>query len=166
VQLGGNLGAASAIASALQDLPLAFGERIKVGVPCFGGESGINHSQTAVDAADSVGQLRCGAVFQEIPACACVERAAQVAGARESGKDDCSYCGMIGSEVRRQLEPGHEGHFDVRNENVGGETNYCVEGIATVGSAGHDGDVGFEFKQCGKRAEDHGLVFGEDDTNG
>ena len=41
-----------------------------------------------------------------------------------------------------------------------------VEGFATVGGLGDDGDVGFEFEQGGEGAEDHGLVFGEDDADG
>ena len=41
-----------------------------------------------------------------------------------------------------------------------------VERVATVGGAGYDGDVGFEFEQGGEGAEHHGLIFGEDDANG
>ena len=58
------------------------------------------------------------------------------------------------------------GHLDVGDEDVGSETGDCVERLATVGGAGDDGDVGFEFEECGEGAEDHGLVFGEDDANG
>ncbi len=73
VEFGGDLGAAAAIACALEDLAFAIGEGVEFGVPGFGGERGIDDAQAAVDAADCVGELRCGAVFEEIAACACVE---------------------------------------------------------------------------------------------
>src|SRR5271154_453095 len=55
VELAGDLGAASAIAGALQNLPLAVGERVKLGVPGFGRERGIDDAQTAVDTANGIG---------------------------------------------------------------------------------------------------------------
>ena len=74
--------------------------------------------------------------------------------------------GMAGAKVGREFESGHDGHLDVGDENVGGEAGNCVERLAAVGGAGHDGDVGLEFEQGGESAEHHGLVFGEDDANG
>ncbi len=40
------------------------------------------------------------------------------------------------------------------------------EGLLPVGGAGDDGDVGLEREESGESAEDHALVFGEDDFDG
>ena len=166
VEFGGDFGAAAAVAGALQDLALAFGQRIKLGAPGFGGECGIDDAQTAMDAAYGVGELCGGTIFQQIAARACVKCAAQIAGAGEGGEDDGAHGGMTGAQAGGKLKPGHDGHLDVGDENVGGEAANGVERIATVGGAGDDRDVGLEFEQSGERAEHHGLVFGEDDADG
>ena len=58
MQFGGDLGAAAAVAGALQDLAFAVGEWVELGAPGFGGEGGIDDAQTAVDVADGIGELR------------------------------------------------------------------------------------------------------------
>src|SRR5690349_2296665 len=73
---------------------------------------------------------------------------------------------MAGAQVRCQLEPSHDGHLDIGDENVWRQAGNGVERVATVSGAGYDRDVRLEFKQCGEGAEHHGLVFGEDDANG
>ena len=92
MEFGGDFGAAAAVAGALQDLAFAFGERVELGVPGFGGEGGVDDAETAVDAADGVGEFGGGAVFEEIAACAGVECAAEIAGAGEGGEDDGAGC--------------------------------------------------------------------------
>ena len=50
-----------------------------------------------MDAADGVGELRGGAVFEEIAAGAGVECAAEIAGAGEGGEDDGAHGGVSGA---------------------------------------------------------------------
>ncbi len=96
MEFGGDFGAATAVAGALQDLALAVGEGVEFGVPGFGGEGGVDDAQAAVDAADGFGEFCGGAVFEEIAAGAGVEGAAKVAGAGEGGEDDGADVGMVG----------------------------------------------------------------------
>ena len=109
MEFGGDLGAAAAVAGALQDLALAVGEGVELGVPGFGGEGGVDDAQAAVDAANGVGELCCRAVFEEIAAGACVECAAEIAGAREGGEDDGADGGVAGAEAGGEFEAGHAG---------------------------------------------------------
>jgi hypothetical protein len=166
VEFGGDFGAAAAVTSALQDLALAVGEGVEFGVPGFGGEGGIDDTHAAVDAADCVGEFFCGAVFEEIAACACVECAAKIARASEGGEDDGAGGWVVGEEVCGEFEAGHVGHLDVGDEDVGFEAADGLAGLAAVGGGGDDGDVGLEFEEGGECAEDHGLVFSEDDADG
>src|SRR6266576_3904183 len=166
VKLGGDLGAAAAVAGTLQNLTFAFRERIEFGVPGFGRERGIDHTKTAMNPAYGVGQLGCGTILQEIAACACIECAAKIAGSSESRENDRAHGGMAGAQVRCQLESSHHGHLDIGDENVRRQAGNGVERIATVGGAGHDGDVWLEFEQRGEGAQHHGLVLGQDDANG
>src|SRR5271170_4385758 len=55
VEFGGDLGAAAAVASALEDLALAVGEGVEFGVPGFRGEGWVDDTHAAVDSADGVG---------------------------------------------------------------------------------------------------------------
>ncbi len=73
---------------------------------------------------------------------------------------------MGGTERGGEFEAGHVRHLDVGDEDVGSEAGDGGEGIAAVGGLGDDGDVGLEFEQGGESAEDHGLIFGEDDADG
>jgi len=99
VEFGGDFCAAAAVAGALQDLAFAVGEGIKFGVPSFGGKSGVYDTHAAMDTADCVGELFCGAVFEEVAAGASVEGAAQIAWAGEGGEDDGAGGGVVGEEV-------------------------------------------------------------------
>ncbi len=74
--------------------------------------------------------------------------------------------GWLADEVGGEFEAGHVGHLDVGDEDVGFEAANGVEGLAAVGGGGDDGDVGLEFEEGGECAEDHSLIFGEDDAYG
>jgi len=166
VKFGGYVGSGAAIAGALEDLAFAVGERIRLGVPGLGCESGIDNTKTAMDTAHGFGELFCGTVFEEIAASASVHGSAEIAGAGEGGKNDGADVGVVGVEDGGEFEAGHLGHLDVGHEDVGGEAADGVECFAAVGAGGDDDDVGFEVEESGESAEDHGLVFGEGDADG
>ncbi len=63
------------------------------------------------------------------------------------------------------FEAGHAGHFDIGDEDIGGVLLDGAQGVAAVGGAGDDLDVGLELEQGGEGAEDHGLIFGEHDAD-
>ena len=50
-------------------------------------------------------------------------------------------------------------------EHVGARLLHDAKGFVAGTGAGDDFDVVFHFEQCGQRAEDHGLVFGNDDAD-
>ena len=154
-----------AFAGFAEDLALAVGERVGAAVPGFGGEVGIDDAESAMDAADGVGELGGGPVFEEITFGSCVEGAAEVSRAREGSEDDDARLRVAVADFGGEREAGHSGHFDVGNEDVGLEFGDGFESLASVGSAGADGDVGLGFKQRGERAQHHGLIFGDDDLN-
>ena len=106
-----------------------------------------------------------GALFEEVAAGAGVERAAEIAGAGEGGEDDDAGFELGLFEGGGEFEAGHFGHFDVGDEDVGGEASDELEGFAAVGGLGDDGDVGFELEERGEGAAEHGLVFGEEDAD-
>jgi len=141
VEFGGYLGAAAAVAGALEDLPLAVGEGIEFGVPGFGGQGGIDDAHAAMDATDGVRELFCGAVFEEIAAGSSVHGSAEIAGTGEGREDDGADGGVVSLKGCGEFEAGHLGHFNVGHENVGGETADGVECVAAVGTGGDDGDV-------------------------
>src|ERR1700744_2724006 len=118
MEFGSDFGAAAAVTCPLQDLTFAFGERVGLGVPGFGGQCGINDTKTAMDAADSIGKFGCGTIFKEIAACASVECAAKIAGAGKSSEDNCSGIGVVCAETSGELEPGHLRHFDIGDKGV------------------------------------------------
>ncbi len=152
MEFGGDVGAAAAVASALQDLAFAVGEGVEFGVPGFGGEGGVDDTHAAMDTADCVGELFSGAVFEEVAAGACVEGASEVAGAGEGGEDDGARGWVVSEEVCGELEAGHVGHLDVGDKDVGFEAADGFARLATVGGGSDDGDVGFEFEKSGECA--------------
>src|SRR5580658_3333475 len=166
MELGGDFGGGAAFAGVLKDLALAVGERIFVGAPGFRGEGGIDGAETGVDAANGFGKLGGGAVFEQVAACAGIQCAAQVAWAREGGEDDDAGLRLCKLEVGGHFKAGALGHFDIGNENVGHALLGELESFASVGGLGDYGDVGFEIEEGGECSAEHGLVFGEENTNG
>lgn len=68
-------------------------------------------------------------------------------------------------------EPGgfdavHDRHADVHHDDVGREAIAHVDRCRTVGSDGHDGDVGLEFEQRCEVAPDAGVVVGDHRPDG
>jgi hypothetical protein len=154
-----------AFAGFAEDLALAVSEGVGTAVPGFSGEVGIDDAESTMDAADGVGKLGGGTVFEEIAFGSGVECAAQIAGAREGGEDDDPGVWVAVADFGGEGEAGHSGHFDIGNEDVGPELRDGVEGLVSVGGAGADGDVGLGFKQSGERSKNHGLIFCDDDLD-
>jgi hypothetical protein len=113
-------------------------------------EGGVDDAHAAMDASNGVGEFFGGAVFEEIAAGSGVECSTEVTGAGEGGEDDGAYIRIVGAQVGGEFEAGHVGHLDIGDENVGFEAACGFEGFAAVGGGGDDGDVGFEFEECGE----------------
>jgi len=118
-----------------------------------------------MDAADGFGQLGGGAVLEEIAFGSGVESAAEITGAREGGEDDDAGLRVAVADFGCEGEPGHAGHFNVGDEDVGVEFRDGVEGLVPVSGAGADGDIWLSLKQCGERTEHHGLIFRDGDLD-
>lgn len=118
-----------------------------------------------MDPADGFGQLGGGAILEEIAFGSGVEGAAEIAWARECGKDDYAGLGVAVTNLSGQGKPSHTGHFNVSDENVGVEFRDGIEGLVSVGGAGADSDVGLGLKQRSERPEHHGLIFRDDDLD-
>ena len=68
-------------------------------------------------------------------------------------------------QLRRHLESGHVRHLDVGEHHVGIGALREHQRFAAVMRARHHLDVGFDLEQRGKRAEDHALIFGDEDLD-
>ena len=65
----------------------------------------------------------------------------------------------------RELEAGHLRHLDVGEQDVGPFAAHDVERFLAVARAGDDFDVAFDLEQRRQRAEEHGLILGDDDAD-
>ena len=162
----GDFGAAAAITCALENLTLTIGKGVEFCVPGFGGELGIDDTQTAMDATHGVGELLRRSVFEEITARARVHGATKISGPGKGSEDDGAGVGMTFAQAGCKFEAGHVRHLDVGDENVGSKAGDGGEGVTAIRGLGHDGDVWLEIKQGGESSQHHGLIFGERDADG
>ena len=104
-----------------------------------------------------------GISFEKITGGAGVEGAAQVSGAGERSENNDAHRNAAALQFGCNFQARQRGHFDVGDEHVGPGLLHHAQGLVAGARAGDDLDVVFHFEQCGERAQDHGLVFGEDD---
>jgi hypothetical protein len=100
-----------------------------------------------VHPAHGVGELSRGRILQQVAGDAGIERAAQIAGARERGDDHDTAGEAALAHARRELEPGEPRHLDVGHDHVRGEALRLATGAGAVGAAREHLDVSLERQE-------------------
>ncbi len=117
VEFLSDISACFAVRGEPQHLPLAIGERIRFR-PRLRRELGVDSTTAGVHAADRVGQPVRRCVLQQVSAGPRLERASQVAGAREGRQDDDAGSAAAMAQLRGQFQAGDARHLDVGHDNV------------------------------------------------
>ena len=91
--------------------------------------------------------------------------AAQVARAGKRRKNNDALVRVAVAHLSREGQAGQARHFYVGHKNVGLLLPDCFKGLMSVGGAGADSDVGLSLKQRNESAENHGLIFRDDDLD-
>ena len=115
--------------------------------------------------AHSVGQLFGRHVFEQISGSAGIERAAQISGARERRKNNDAHGNVRRFSSAATSSPVSVGISMSVMKTSGRDLLHDAQGFVAVAGAGDDLDVVFHLEQRGERAQDHGLIFGNDDAD-
>ena len=68
-------------------------------------------------------------------------------------------------QLGSNFQPGKRGHLNVGDEDIGSRLLNRAQGFVAVARPGDDLDVVFHLEQRSQRTQNHGLVFGNDDSN-
>ena len=164
VEGGGDFAARLALAGQAQDLPFPVGERVGV-VPRRDGELRVDDPHAGGDSAHRVGEVRRRRGLENVAGDTRVERAAEVTGAGEGGEDQDASPGSALLQFLSQLETGHARHLDVGQDDVGIQTFDLGERRDAVGRQPDDVQALVQFEKSRERAQDHPLVFDEEDAD-
>jgi hypothetical protein len=147
LQVGGDLFVGTAGYDTFQDFQFAIGEGLRAHP--FGEffcDGGGDQRSSAVNCLDGGEELINGHSFEEIGFCAGLEGAEDVFVSIESGKDDESCDGVVGTNLQDGVNPAKIGKLQIHQRDVGFQGAVELDCLDSVAGLAYDFDVGHDVE--------------------